>query len=100
MSEFTTMPCGHSSQYVYPPDGDEGTTRNCLVCLLEARVPSENAKDLHTTDLSGTDPWLQEHITDGYSWYPRYCPDCGAPMVIVRPGDCRCGADCQMDKSE
>ena len=34
-------------------------------------------------------------ITDGFgSYWPSKCPDCGAPMQVVRPGDCRCSAEC------
>ena len=30
-------------------------------------------------------------ITDGFgNVYPKHCVKCGAPMQIIRPGDCRC----------
>lgn len=35
------------------------------------------------------------YITDGFGCYwKKDCPDCGAPMQVIRPGDCRCSAEC------
>lgn len=34
------MPCGHLARYVYPPDGDEGTTRYCILCEHESWMRS------------------------------------------------------------
>lgn len=38
---------------------------------------------------------LLGYITDDCgNYWPDTCPDCGAPMQIIRPGDCRCSAEC------
>jgi hypothetical protein len=29
------MPCGHPARYVWPHQGDSGTTYNCLACVLD-----------------------------------------------------------------
>lgn len=35
-------------------------------------------------------------IDDGCgNFWPDVCPDCGAPMQVVRPGDCRCSNECE-----
>lgn len=35
-------------------------------------------------------------IDDGCgNYWPDKCPDCGADMQVVRPGDCRCSKECQ-----
>jgi len=40
-------------------------------------------------------PGDDNFITDGFgSYWPSKCPNCGAPMQVVRPGDCRCSAEC------
>ena len=34
-------------------------------------------------------------IDDGCgNFWPDKCPDCGADMQVVRPGDCRCSNEC------
>ncbi len=40
----------------------------------------------------------ERYIDDGFgNYYPATCPDCGAPMQIVRPGDSRCSKECYME---
>jgi len=40
-------------------------------------------------------------VSDGFgSTWPATCPRCGAPMQVVRPGDCRCSAECYRDKED
>lgn len=35
-------------------------------------------------------------IDDGCgNFWPDKCPDCGSPMQVVRPGDCRCSNGCE-----
>lgn len=40
-------------------------------------------------------------IDDGFgNYWPDKCPDCGADMHVIRPGDCRCSAECYLDKEK
>jgi len=35
------------------------------------------------------------YLTDGFgNYWDKYCPKCGAEMVVVRPGDARCSKEC------
>lgn len=43
----------------------------------------------------------EKYVTDGFdNFWPKQCLRCGAPMQIVRPGDCRCSAECYLGKGE
>ena len=38
-------------------------------------------------------------LTDGFgNWFRDTCPDCGAEMQVVRPGDIRCSEECYVKK--
>ena len=40
-----------------------------------------------------------ELITDDCgNYWDKYCIDCGAEMMVMRPGDARCSAECYRDK--
>ena len=42
---------------------------------------------------------LARYLSDGFgSTWPAACPNCGAPMQVVRPGDCRCSAECEEER--
>lgn len=44
---------------------------------------------------------IDGYITDGYGCYwPDKCLTCGAPMQVIRPGDCRCSAECYNKREE
>jgi hypothetical protein len=74
------MPCGHLLRYSWPPDGDSGTTRLCLECEI---------RDCGSVIYSEFESY--KSIVDDFGGvWPRYCEKCGAPNIIVRPGDCRC----------
>jgi len=46
-------------------------------------------------------PAATDWLTGGCgNLWPARCPDCGAAMQIVRPGDCRCEAECWLSKEE
>lgn len=52
-----------------------------------------------TTAADGTR--VKTWITDGFGRYwPAYCPECGAAMAVVRPGDARCSAECWLQEKE
>jgi hypothetical protein len=37
----------------------------------------------------------EDYITDDFgNYWINKCPDCGGPMQIIRPGDCRCQNEC------
>ena len=42
-----------------------------------------------------------DYIDDGFGnrWSAK-CPRCGAPMQVIRPGDCRCSAECYITEDE
>lgn len=61
-----------------PPGGKDTCPRCAIIREIE--------QNQHT---------LTATISDGFgSTWPARCPDCGAPMQIVRPGDARCSAEC------
>jgi len=33
-------------------------------------------------------------VTDGWSFWPRWCDKCGGNIIVIRPGDARC-EDCE-----
>jgi hypothetical protein len=43
----------------------------------------------------------EAYIEDGFGGrWSATCPRCGAPMQVVRPGDCRCSAECYIGEEE
>ena len=42
-----------------------------------------------------------DYIEDGFgNRWPVDCPRCGAPMQVIRLGDCRCSAECYITEEE
>ena len=60
--------------------------------LAELRRFTCEAWDQYAAQVHGT----PAAIADGFgSTWPAACPNCGAPMQVVRPGDARCSAVCE-----
>lgn len=72
---YSAMECGHQLRYAY-----KGM---CLVCIFEKCAPAPN-KNLG---------WITD---DCGNYWPDVCPDCGSPMQVIRPGDCRCSNECDL----
>ena len=50
---------------------------------------------LHAVDKSKE----RTFITDGFgNYWDKYCPDCGAEMMVMRPGEARCSEECDLDR--
>lgn len=59
------------------------------------KLESENAELKRLLSEAGITIVPEGCITDGFgNVYPKFCEGCGAPNVIVRPGDCRCSKEC------
>lgn len=85
VSDFTPPECDHS-QVV--------STRFCVGCGkdMEIEIPYENATSANNI--------TQEYISDGFgNYWLKDCPNCGAPMQVVRPGFARCSAECYIKNS-
>lgn len=71
-----------------------------VIGLLIARYPGDTRsyyRDCYDDEMFMTDP---NFITDGFgNWWPKWCPDCGAPMLVVRPGEARCSSECWIHQS-
>jgi hypothetical protein len=70
---------------------------------LRAEVARLEQKLAEAASLMSANGWEWPHdltptsnlLTDGFgNYWSQNCPDCGAPMQVVRPGDARCSAEC------